>query len=166
MAREKKESKRAKAGPGTTDGMPEGFVRVNPESGQLAWFKAAEGSEVTGEMLGRFQRPPQRGRPEQHYYQLRVTVPCKGMREQQLIDLDPGELINVDERWGLRDLRPIAEDRLNRHVVFIRATEQVKLPAGNTVWRFDVGDRIIGQRAGSQADADAAGAGADDAPPF
>lgn len=122
------------------DDSPEGFRRINPLDGDRHYFKAAAGATVCGVLLGRFKRADTEEGEEKWYYQIRATKPCDhvttGDGEKAVCAI--GQIVQLDERAGLRDLEGISRNARPQEV-FIRSVEKVKLKkSAGTFWRWDV----------------------------
>jgi len=121
--------------------IPEGFTSVIAERVNN-WFKPEISGTVTGILKGRYHMTGNKGKVR-HYYQVQLTKPCRAMTTEDdqpvEVDLEPGDLINVDERKDLEGLAPIAADSSKEYLVFIQAIEKLKLDSGNTFWKFAAG---------------------------
>lgn len=122
------------------DDSPEGFRRINPLDGDRHYFKAHEGATVCGVLLGRFKRADTEEGEDKWYYQIRATKPCDhvttGDGEKAVCAI--GQIVQLDERAGLRDLEGISNSAKPQEV-FIRSVEKVRLKkSAGTFWRWDV----------------------------
>jgi len=122
------------------DDSPEGFRRVNPLDGDRHYFKAVEGGTVRGVLLGRFKRTDTEEGEDKFYYQIRATSPCEHVTtgDGATAKCEIGQIVQLDERAGLRDLAGIANASKPQEV-FIRSVEKIKLKkSAGTFWRWDV----------------------------
>lgn len=124
--------------------LPEGFASVIAERANN-WYKPELSGTVQGILKGRFHMTGNKGKVR-YYYQVMLTKPCKAMATEDdqpvEVDLEPGDLINVDERKDLEGLAPAAAEAASiEYEVYIKALEKIKLDSGNTFWRFAAGVR-------------------------
>ncbi len=122
------------------DDSPEGFRRVNPLDGERHYFKATEGATLRGVLLGRFKRSDTEEGEDKFYYQIRATADCASVTtgDGKPAVAKLGQIIQLDERSGLRDLESISASAKPQEV-FIRSVEKIKLKRGaGTFWRWDV----------------------------
>ena len=121
--------------------LPEGFTSVIAERANN-WFKPEISGPVIGTLKGRFHMTGNKGKVR-YYYQVELHKPCVAMTTEDdnpvEVTLEPGDLINVDERKDLEGLAQAAADSTKEYVVFIQAIEKIKLDSGNTFWRFAAG---------------------------
>ena len=121
--------------------LPEGFTSVIAERANN-WFKPEISGAVIGTLKGRFHMTGNKGKVR-YYYQIQLSKPCVAMTTEDdqptEVTLEPGDLINVDERKDLEGLAAAAADSTKEYVVFIQAIEKIKLDSGNTFWRFAAG---------------------------
>lgn len=145
MARKAKEANEREADEKESpETLPEGFQPIDV-SGDQAWFKPTEGSVVVGELIGRIMRKKaNRDGKKGWFYQIRLDnspTAFKGSKKRgtrEEVHLEPGEVINVDERSALENLAQyVGQDK--RFTVFIRYIEKIDLEDGNTFWRTAVG---------------------------
>lgn len=128
--------------------IPEGFIPVSA-SGGAAWYKPELGFEVLGELLGRFKKKKSLNNQDAYFFQVMLEKPCKGMKkidqdeESVEVDMEPGEIINLDERSALEELAALV-DSGKRWRVYVKALDKVKVPGtSRTVWRMNVGKQEI-----------------------
>jgi hypothetical protein len=93
-------------------------------------------------LLGRFQRNDGEGDDdEKFYYQVRASQDCESCStgDGEIVTAKVGEIVNIDERAGLRDLLPISQ-KIKPQEIFVRSIEKVKVrkDAKRTFWRWDV----------------------------
>lgn len=129
--------------------IPEGFTPVSASGGLQNWFKPESMSVIWGEMLGRYKRKKTLGdsQKEGHFYQIMIEKPCTASRkideETVEIELEPGDVINVDERSALEELSTLPESG-KRWRVYIKPLEKVPVKGTmRTVWRFSIGKMEI-----------------------
>ncbi len=128
-------------------GIPEGFIPVNAAGGG-AWFQPDLGEAVLGELLGRFRKKKSLSKDkEAWFYQIMLEKPCPAKKkvddESVEVNLEPGDLINIDERAALEDLASLP-DSGKRWRLFIQPLDKVPIPGtAQTVWRFNVGKQEI-----------------------
>lgn len=125
--------------------LPEGFTALNAQE-MVGWWKATAGATIQGVFLGKFQGRG-KGNAIRHYYQIRLTKRCAvQVREEEGGDwtegmAEPGDVVGVDSKPGLRDLDSLLDAEAGAHEVYIVAKTKVELKSGNTMWKFDVGHR-------------------------
>lgn len=121
--------------------IPDGFTSVIAERANN-WYKPELSGVVQGVLKGRFHMTGAKGKVR-YYYQVALTKPCVAMTTEDdnpvEVSLEPGDLINVDERKDLEGLAQAAADSSSEYLVFIQAIEKIKLDSGNTFWRFAAG---------------------------
>lgn len=124
--------------------VPDGFTSVIADRVNN-WYKPELSGPVIGLLKGRFQMTGAKGKVR-HYFQVELQKPCKAMTviddENVEVDLEPGALINVDERKDLEGLAAKAMDTEHSYIVFIQAKEKIRLDSGNTFWRFAAGVKL------------------------
>lgn len=132
----------ASSAPAPTLAGPEGdgWSHANPVENSV-WWKPSPHTSIQGLLLGRFQR---RAGKRTFYYQVAVTQTTHGWRGKadagEIVILEEGEIINVDEREGLKDLAALCGGEVVREV-FVLAKEKVKTKNGNSCWTFDIRSR-------------------------
>lgn len=145
MAAKDKDKKGSKTAKG--NGVPEGFIPVNSQGGG-AWFKPEDGETILGELLGRFKRKKSlNAEKEAFFYQIMVEKPITAHKkvedESVEVTLQPGEIINMDERSAVEDLASLVESG-KRWRVYVEPLDKVPVPGtAQTVWRFNVGKQEI-----------------------
>jgi hypothetical protein len=127
-------------------GVPEGFTPVST-MGSGSWFKPESGGTVWGELLARHRRKKSLNDKEAWFYQIMLEKPCVAQRkvedESVEVNLQPGEIINVDERSALEELALLMESG-KRWRVYIHPINKVPIAGtAQTVWRFAVGKQEI-----------------------
>ena len=137
------ESQNSKGTPQT----PEGFFKVNPDRVDN-YLRIVEGSEVMGELVGRFARTGKNAKDrngnQQYYYQIRLhkSAPITRMegegedREAVEVDGSLGDLVNVDERHALKGLAPLCGNGKHYLVIFT-PKGKTAIGGGQSVWEFD-----------------------------
>ncbi len=128
---------------GGDSSLPTGFNAVTPQGeGNRAWFKCEVGAVCQGRLIGRFQRKDSKGA----YYQIKLSQTCKAVQGKgdasKTIELEPGDIINVDERSAISSLQPYA-DSDGIFDVYIQALEKIKLDGGKTFWRMNAGEKQL-----------------------
>lgn len=144
MAKAKSQRPEKNGTPEDTEDLPEGFAPIDV-SGDQAWFKPHEGAVIVGELVGRIMRKKaNRDGKKGWFYQIRLDnspMAYKGSKkrgDREEVRLDPGEVINVDERAALENLSQyVGTDK--RYTVYIKYIEKIDLEDGNTFWRTTVG---------------------------
>ena len=122
---------------------PDGYSRVNAVGAQ-AWFKPSKGAIVEGELLGRYQRKNTTDGKPSYYYQIRLVLPCQATRkgadnEVEDVTCEPGEVVNVGEKDGNKDLKKLCNDSKNTYNVRIVVLGWIKIPnTTHTCWKFDI----------------------------
>lgn len=122
--------------------LPEGFKSVRGVKSE-AFYRPKPGTVVHGLLLGRY---PKKGRFPGFYYQVRVfdAVECEvkidGTDEYDRQTVEPGTVVSVDEKGGLRSLEQYAD---GAHEVFISCGKKRPIGDGQTAWDFDVGIKSI-----------------------
>jgi hypothetical protein len=104
------------------------------------WWAIDEGSWLYGRLRGRYTMAG----GQRAYYQLQVLKASPGCNmvvgkgeEAEEVPIEPGMVVNFDERKSVAALAPHAESD-GVFNVFIRALEKVKLDNGNTWWRIQI----------------------------
>jgi hypothetical protein len=120
--------------------LPEGFTRANPLDGAPLYWSPIVGEILQGEIVGRYQRRDGEG----WYYQIKLTKPANvrsGDKEEREAEVD--EIVNVDERAGLRYLAAYCGVPEKRYEAFIKAQEKGDIRGGKSFWKFTLGAREI-----------------------
>src|SRR5713226_2653239 len=136
-----------------------GFSPIGPAEGPRRYFHVETNAWILGEIIGRFQRKDSRDTvtDARYYYQIRLAKPCPFvmMKEGEGANAktvqttaQPGQIVNVDERSQLEDLKALAEDTLHRWEVFLQATEKLRHPRDprKTIWQFKRVKRVMGKK--------------------
>lgn len=126
-AESKKEEKRGPKG--------SGWGRVNPEQSRFYAHKVP-GSTYIGELLGRFAR---NDNPNNFYYQVKLGDAAQVRNaDGEVVDVEEGAIVNIDEMKGLQDLQAVAAKE-GTWEVYICFEEKVKIAGsgGHTFWRVD-----------------------------
>ncbi len=143
----KKSEKSEKNGKAKDTSIPEGFTPVNSARGD-GWYKPETGEAVFGELLGRFKKRKSLNNQEAWYYQVLLEKPVAGCStkvddETVEVDLEPGQVVNLDERSALEELSVLTESG-KRWRVYARAVAKRPIPGtAQTFWEFAVGKQEI-----------------------
>lgn len=120
--------------------LPEGFSRANPVDADPLYWSPSEGAILRGELTGRFQRRDKDG----WFYQIKLTTSANVRKaDGEEREAEPGEVVNVDERAGLRHLATYCGVAEKRFEVFIKAKEKVDIRGGKTFWKFALGAKEL-----------------------
>ena len=131
-----------------------------------AWVRLKEDAVWVGILMGRFEmRKVGRDGKKRAYFQLRVTQspfvddagkqhPCMGIKRDpetdefgdDVIPLNPGDLVNIDSRAKLEwTLTPLVNDGKRYEVVVHALAKKPIKGSDNTPWDFDVKKRLISE---------------------
>ena len=127
--------------------LPAGFDPVNSSRGD-GWYHPESGAEIYGELLGRFKKKKSLDPNKDAFlYQILLEKPCPATKkveeETTEVELEPGDVINVDEKSALEGLAALC-DTGKRYRVFIQAQDKVKIPGtAQSFWNFRVGKQEI-----------------------
>lgn len=132
--------------------IPEGYDAVNPHQ-VTSWYRPEPGVVCHGDLLGRFVMTGDKNQKadgkQRAYYQLRLVRaitavgPKDSSKKPTLVDLVEGDIINVDERAGLLQLKELV-GKSEVYRVFIQPLEKIALDGGRTFWRFNVFKKSLG----------------------
>ncbi len=146
----------AKSANGKTENeLPSGYEKVGID-GPQAWHRPEVGATVEGVLLARHKRKKGPG----YFYQLKLVKPTLAVRkdgetkETETVELEPGEVICVDERAALKDLVHLTKDKPGSWQVFLRCIEKVDIDNGQTFWRYSVGKKRIANLENDTDDSD------------
>lgn len=122
----------------------EGFRDISSAEGGT-WAHLEKGAIFRGVLVGRFQKKNSDDPDDpDFFYQLRLTRPAKGRREKQVVDLVAGDILNIDDKTGLSDLRTYAADTKKKWEVIIETGEKRALAGGKkTFWPFKLKGREV-----------------------
>ena len=129
--------------------MPSDYQLVTPIEGEQLWWKPEPGAVVSGRILGRF---PRKDDTDGAFYQIRVSkfqgqdtgvkaITGKG-DAAKTVNVRPGQVINMDERSSLANLRPLAESD-GVFDMLLHVLEKTKISGGRTFWRMSCGSKCI-----------------------
>ena len=119
--------------------LPDGFKRVTslrPDG----YFSPGNGLICQGVLLGRFKRHDKKRDKDEFFYQVRLTMPIGAKdADGKAINLEPGKILQIDERMALTDLQSWVSKEGGPWEVFIRVREKLDLDGGKTFWPMDIG---------------------------
>ncbi len=130
------------------------------------WYKPEVNNGFYGKLLGHFQVKDQKSGRMRDVVIVGLLADCEGVVNQKKVVLKRGQYMGVSVR---HKLMPLMEYVTNKGTVYARATEQVQIGGGQSMWNFDL--RCTGIKAAPPAprqlshdQAGSGGAGDDDIP--
>jgi hypothetical protein len=136
-------------GPVVDAELPDGFESFGAE--QTPFFAKEVGAVLHGELVGRFMRRRHTGKGSPFFYQFKVKQACKGTigskrkHTQEMVEVQPGELVSIDETETLKDLKEFADkmERGARYEIFLRFLRKRELDNGNSFWEVQKGHKVL-----------------------
>jgi len=111
------------------------------------WLKKDEKAVVSGYLMGRHSWG--QGKEKRYYYQLKLTSKATGVSKDadgdpEEVDLDKGDMVNVDETFSLnKDLAPLTDDGGKYEVRLIFGVPERDRKGKPKFWPIKVQSRTI-----------------------